>query len=163
MPWILDGSNLAGGRDREGVRRAALAVARHERVRLVLYFDGPPPPGSDAIVRLGQVEVRYVPNADSAIVAQVSGGGRGWILATDDRALAARVKGLGARAVATAEFWEKAGRAAAAPDTSPAAPTDVDAEMRYFRDPTQRLPGAATPVRRRKRQGVAKKRHQRRR
>jgi hypothetical protein len=150
MPWILDGSNLAGGRDREGVRRAALAVARHERVRLVLYFDGAPPPGSDATVRLGQVEVRYVPHADSAIVAQVSGEGRGWIVATDDRALSARVRGLGARAVGTAEFWEKAGRAAAAPGSGPAAPTDVEAEMRYFRDPSRRLPGGATPVRRRK-------------
>jgi hypothetical protein len=163
MPWILDGNNLAGGRDREGVRRAALAVARHERVRLVLYFDGAPPPGSGATVRLGQVEVCYVPHADSAIVARVSGGGRGWIVATDDRALAARVKGLGARAVGAADFWEKAGRAAAAPSTGPAGPTDLDSEMRYFRDPSQRLPGGATPVRRRKSQGVAKKRHQRRR
>ena len=106
MPWILDGSNLAGGGDREAVRRATLAVARQERVRFVLFFDGPPPPGSAADERLGRVEVRYVPHADTAIVGYVAGGGAGWIVATDDRALAARVKALGARVVPAAGFWE---------------------------------------------------------
>ncbi len=150
MPWILDGNNLAGGGDRESVRRAALAVARHERVRFVLFFDGPPPPGSAAHERLGQVEIRYVPDADTAIVAYLAGGGRGWIVATDDRVLAARVRPLEARTVSAAEFWQKASRAAA--DTGGDTPqiADLEAELAYFRDRSRRLPGPPGPVRRRK-------------
>lgn len=62
MPWILDGNNLARGGNRERVRRAALALARTERIRLVLFFDGAPPAGSPDTERLGAVDVRYVPN-----------------------------------------------------------------------------------------------------
>ena len=150
MPWILDGSNLAGGGDREGVRRAALAVARHERVRLVLFFDGPPPAGSAATERLGQLEVRYVPHADTAIVAHLAAGGGGWIVATNDRALGARVRALGARAAGASEFWEKASRAAATAGAATPRAADVEAELAYFRDPSHRLPGSAAAVRRRK-------------
>ncbi len=150
MPWILDGNNLAGGGDRDLVRRQALAVARHERVRILVFFDGAAPAGSPATVRLGQVEVRYVPHADSAIVAHLSGGGGGWTVATDDRALGVRVRALGARVVGTAEFREKAGRAAAADGRQAPASADLDAEFAYFRDPKQRLPGPPARVRRRK-------------
>jgi hypothetical protein len=150
MPWILDGNNLAGGGDRERVRRAALAVARGERVRLLVFFDGAPPAGSAPVVGLGQVELRYVPHADSAIVAHLVGRGTGWVLATDDRQLGARAKALGARVVSGSEFWAKVARAAAAGSAgSPAA--DLDAEMAYFRDRSARLPGAPTPIRRRTR------------
>ena len=151
MPWIVDGNNVARGGDREQVRRAALAVARSERVRLVVYFDGRPPSGSDAVERLGAVEVRYVANADAAILAQLAGAGSGWLVATDDRDLAARVRALGARAVAAAEFRAKAERAAAAAPAPGPSGRDVTAELAYFRDPANRLPGPRTAVPRRKR------------
>jgi len=141
MPWVLDGNNLAGGRDRGAVRRAALAVARGERVRLLVFFDGQPPAGSPEAERLGPVEVRYVPNADAAILAHLGGGGAGWIVATDDAALAARARTAGARAVSASEFWRKAEAARTVTDGTRPAPS-LDGELAYFRDPTQRLPEA---------------------
>ena len=154
MPWILDGNNLARGGDRESVRRAALAVARQERVRLVVFFDGRPPAGADAVERLGAVEVRYAANADAAILAFLAGGGRGWIVATDDRTLADRARGLGARAVDAAEFRRKAERATAASQAGAPAGPDLRAELEYFRNPANRLAGAGVgPQRRRHRKG----------
>jgi len=151
MPWILDGNNLARGGDREGVRRAALAVARSERVRIVVYFDGRPPAGSGEVERLGAIEIRYAVNADAAIAAFLAQGGRGWIVATDDRALAARVRSLGARAVGVAEFRGKAERAAAsAPQREPSG-ADLRAELAYFRNPANRLAGSGASDRRRPR------------
>lgn len=151
MPWVLDGSNLAGGRDRDVVRRAALALARAERVRLLLFFDGPPPAGTKAVEHLGTTEVRYVPDADAAIVAHLGSSGRSWIVATDDRTLAARAVARGARAAGAAEFWRKAARAAA-PDAEPmAAASDLDAELAYFHDPSRRLPQPDTHIPRRRR------------
>jgi hypothetical protein len=151
MPWIIDGNNLARGGDRESVRRAALAVARRERVRLVVFFDGRPPAGGEPVERLGPVEVRYVANADAAIIAHLGAGATGWIVATDDRALADRARSLGARAVAAAEFRVKAERAAAASPASAPTTTDLSAEVAYFRDPANRLPGPRAAVQRRKR------------
>ncbi|MBI4916766.1 MAG: NYN domain-containing protein [Acidobacteria bacterium] len=113
MPWILDGNNLARGGNRERVRRAALALARTERIRIVLFFDGAPPAGSPDTERLGPVEVRYVPYADRAILDVVSPRGRGWRVASDDRALAVRVRAAGAECVAASSFWEKAASAEA--------------------------------------------------
>ncbi|MEW6337314.1 MAG: hypothetical protein ACOY3Y_10025 [Acidobacteriota bacterium] len=107
MPWILDGNNLAGGRSRDAIRKAALDLARRERLRIVLYFDGAPPPGSAAVEKLGTLEVRYVPHADSAILGTIGADGRGWRLATDDRELASRAKAAGAAPVAAEAFWKK--------------------------------------------------------
>lgn len=107
MPWILDGNNLAGGRSRDAVRRAALDLARRERLRIVLYFDGAPPPGSAAVEKLGSLEVRYTPHADSAILRALGADGRGWRVATDDRGLASRAKLAGAAAVPAEAFWKK--------------------------------------------------------
>jgi hypothetical protein len=107
MPWILDGNNLAGGRSRDAVRKAALDLARRERLRIVLFFDGAPPPGSAAVERLGSLEVRYVPHADSAIVGALGADGRGWRVATDDRGLASRARAAGAAAVPAEAFWKK--------------------------------------------------------
>ena len=151
MPWIVDGNNVARGGDREAVRRAALAVARQERVRLVVFFDGRPPAGADAVERLGAVEVRYAVDADAAILGLIGGGGTGWLVATDDRALADRARALGARAVPAAEFRAKADRAAEAAPTYPPTGGDLSAELAYFRDPANRLPGPRTAVPRRKR------------
>ncbi|HNX50024.1 MAG TPA: NYN domain-containing protein [Thermoanaerobaculaceae bacterium] len=127
MPWILDGNNLARGQGRELVRSAALALARHERVRIVLFFDGAPPPGSLQVERLGSIEVRYVANADSAILAAVSGGGRGWKLATDDRSLALRARDSGTEVVSSSAFWAKVDRASAAAGGAEKAPVPTGA------------------------------------
>lgn len=119
MPWVLDGNNLARGQSRERVRQAALALARVEKVRIVAFFDGAPPAGSPTVERLGAVEVRYTPHADSAILDLLQRGGRGWRLASDDRSLALRARDLGASVVSASDFWAKVERSlAAAPRTS---------------------------------------------
>jgi hypothetical protein len=148
VPWALDGNNLAGGSSRDPVRRAALDLARGQRVRIVLFFDGQPPSGGRAVERLGAVEVRYVVNADAAIVALLAGGGRGWRVATDDRGLAARVRASGAEAVGGAAFWAKGERAekSGAGDTGDRSAArrgriDLDGEI-------ERLPAAPGRVRR---------------
>ena len=144
MPWILDGNNLARGGNRERVRRAALALARAERIRLLLFFDGAPPAGSPDTERLGQVEVRYVPYADRAILDVVSHRGRGWRVATDDRALAVRVRAAGAECVAAASFWAKAANAEA--DSRADAPSNGTATL----DDVERLADAPARVPRRR-------------
>jgi hypothetical protein len=107
MPWVIDGNNLAGGGDRERVRRAGLALARTERVSIVIFFDGAPPPGVSDRERLGKVEVRYVPHADAAIVSFLADKGRGWRLATDDRGLATRAHHGGVETVPAEAFWQR--------------------------------------------------------
>jgi len=151
MPWILDGNNLAGGRDREAVRRAALAVARSERVRIVVFFDGRPPAGASAHERLGAVEVRYVGNADGAIADFLGRNGRGWRVATDDRELQRRAAATGAEAVPAAAFWRKADAAATAAGGGAGASVGVADELAYLRDERGRLPDAPARVRRRRR------------
>jgi hypothetical protein len=148
MPWLLDGNNLAGGTDRPAVRRAALALARHERLRVVLFFDGAPPPGGAAVERLGAVEVRYAPSADAAILEHLRGGGRGWRLATDDRALGLRAKASGAEVVSAERFWA---RVAAAAARSPDPDREVAArpERASFFAEVERLPAAPRRVPRR--------------
>ncbi|MDD5563166.1 MAG: NYN domain-containing protein [Thermoanaerobaculaceae bacterium] len=145
MPWLLDGNNLAHGGSREKVRRAALAVARHERVRIVVYFDGAPPPGVGGSESLGAVEIRYVGHADSAIIAFLRPRGRGWRVATDDRELARLARDTGAEAVSAAAFWGKAAAASAAPAGAVPSPGCVD-EVAYFQDPRHRLPAVPKRV-----------------
>ncbi len=142
MPWLLDGNNLAGGRDREAVRRAALDLSRRERIRIQVFFDGAPPPGTGAVERLGPVEVRYVGHADAAIVAFLRGRGRGWRVASDDRELGRRVRAEGAEVVTAAAFWERI--AALAGDA------DGRSQAETARDPaqaTERLPDGPVRVR----------------
>ena len=98
MPWLLDGNNLARGRDRALVRQAALAVARQEKVRILIFFDGAPPQGVGETEKLGSVEVRYVVHADTAILAFLRTSRRGWRLATDDRALGVAARAAGPEA-----------------------------------------------------------------
>ncbi len=148
MPWLLDGNNLAGGRDREEVRRAALTLARRERVRIHIFFDGAPPAGTGQAESLGPVEVRYAADADAAIVAFVRGRGRGWRVATDDRGLARRVRDEGAEVVAAAAFWERAARAAAgAGEGSGRGPESTRESLRGLAETTERLPDAPGRVR----------------
>lgn len=145
MPWLLDGNNLAHGGPRERVRRAALAVARLERVRILVFFDGSPPPGAGDSEALGAVEVRYVANADAAIVAFLRPRGRGWRVATDDRELSRLARDTGAEVVSAAAFWRKAAAAPAAPAAA-ATGGGVADEAAYFRDPGHRLPAAPKRV-----------------
>jgi hypothetical protein len=152
MPWVLDGSNLAGGRQRGAVRDAALGLARRERISIVLFFDGAPPAGSVNVERLGAVEVRYVPNADIAIIDFLRGRGRGWRVATDDRALAMRVRAGGAEVVGADAFWAKARRGASAVVTPPPG-ADQRGGIEIFQDPANRLPKAPQRVVRRRGRG----------
>lgn len=151
MPWILDGNNLARGQGREQVRRAALALARHERVRIVLFFDGAPPPGSLQVERLGSIEIRYVSHADTAILAAVSGGGRSWKLATDDRSLGLRARDAGTEVVSSNAFWAKVERTSFAAGDAEKAPAAIggggasgerlpDAPSRIRQSPRKRRP-----------------------
>lgn len=150
MPWLLDGNNLAGGRDREAVRRAALALARHERVRIRLVFDGAPPAGTGDVEHLGRVEVRYAGHADAAIVAFLRGRGRGWRVATDDRELGRRARAEGAEVVGAAAFWERVAGAAAQGADDARDARGAEASFRAVADTTERLPDAPARVRARK-------------
>lgn len=156
MPWILDGNNLARGRDRSRVRLAALAVARKERVRIVVLFDGAPPPGAAENERLGRVEVRYAPNADAAILAFLQGAGHGWRLATNDRRLGAAAKGIGAEVVPGSRFWRKAAVPATGSDGEPRG--DVEEELAFLADRANRLPAGPVRVPRRRPSGRRGKR-----
>ncbi len=150
MPWLLDGNNLARGKARESVRRAALAVARHERVRILLFFDGAPPGGSAEVEMLGTVEVRYVPHADTAIAAFIRGKGRGWRVATDDRGLQGRVRAAGAEVVPARAFWEKAATADEAAKRSDVS-RGVGEDLESLRVAVCRLPQGAARIPRRRR------------
>lgn len=179
MPWILDGNNLAGGRDRGTVREAALTLARVERIRIVVVFDGPPPEGAPVVEHLGGVEVRYTPNADRAIAEQVKGHVRNWRVATDDRELADRLRGLGVKVFPADHFWRRLrageggalrspgqvpgdgggirrqGRVAGQRQGSASEPTspavDVEEELSFFSDPGARLgEGGAVRIPRRR-------------
>jgi hypothetical protein len=158
MPWVLDGNNLASGRDRERVRRAALALARSERVRIVVVFDGAPPEGSPDRESLGQVDVRYAPNADRAIIELLRASGRGWRLATGDRRLAAQARELGAEVSRASAFWERAGKAETETGARNVKPAEVADELAYFHDAGQRLPESPRRVPRRAHPSRANKR-----
>jgi hypothetical protein len=149
VPWVLDGNNLAAGRPRSEVRQAALALARRERVRIVLFFDGAPPAGAPPIERLGAVEVRYVADADAAIVDFLGRGGAGWRLATDDRELARRARALGAAVVSAAACWSRLTSGGSAGETEVEDTAAVKAE--FFGDATKRLPAGPSRVVRRRR------------
>jgi hypothetical protein len=156
VPWLLDGNNLARGGDRAAVRRAALAIARRERVRIVVFFDGAPPPGGAEAEALGPVEIRYARRADDAIVAFLRGAGRGWRVATDDRALADAARSAGAEVVPAGSFWRKAAAAPRSREREDGPASDPREEMGYLSDPRNRLPARparVAPSRRRRHRG----------
>jgi len=150
VPWVVDGNNVAGGRGRGEVRAAALALARAERVRLLIFFDGAPPPGATAVETLGAVEVRYTPDADRAILAHLSGHGRGSRVATDDAELARRARALGAEVVGGAAFWRKVAVGVAG-GAGGQGPIRLEDELAFVTDPAHRLPQGARRVPRRRR------------
>jgi predicted RNA-binding protein with PIN domain len=111
MPVIVDGNNLLHSlppqqRSRADVRQLALEVVRHETLRVVVVFDGPPPQGSPATEHLGRVTVQYsgTAAADDVIIRMIPDGPSAsqWAVVTDDRALRARarVKKAGVRTLA---------------------------------------------------------------
>ena len=62
MPILVDGNNLLhrlprGSRSRADVRRLVLGAIRHERMAVVVVFDGPPPAGSPEVESLGSATV----------------------------------------------------------------------------------------------------------
>jgi len=122
------------------VRHAALAVARQERVRILVFFDGAPPDGVGETENLGSVEVRYVGHADTAILGFLRNASRGWRLATDDRALSVAAHALGAEIVAGSSFWHKAAAATQAVGEDTSQTGGVGEDLAYFADPTHRLP-----------------------
>jgi len=105
MPILLDGNNLLhdlppGTRTREEVRRLALERVRHERQRVTVVFDGPPPTGSPDREALGRVTVVWsgARSADDVIVASLPDGptARQWVVVSDDRELVRRARDRGA-------------------------------------------------------------------
>lgn len=118
MPRIVDGDNVLGtwpGRRRSAAERRALAheaarLARREGWRVVVVFDGPPPPGT-----LGP-DVRFSGpgrNADQLILDTLrqQQDVRGWVVVTDDRSLADQCRYLGARVERCARFRDRLTRA----------------------------------------------------
>jgi predicted RNA-binding protein with PIN domain len=113
MPILVDGNNLLhrlppGQRSRTALRQLTLDLVRRESVRVSLVFDGPPPPGSPARESLGRLTIVYSgsASADDAIVRSLPSGrpARRWVVVTNDRELAARVKAIGAT-VRSLEHW----------------------------------------------------------
>lgn len=116
MPILVDGNNLlhrlpGPGRSRAAVRRLVLEVSRHERMAVVVVFDGPPPSGSPGEESLGSVTVVYAGTAvaDDVIVGRLPPGGeaRQWAVVTDDRGLAGRVRQRGAEVRSLAQWRAK--------------------------------------------------------
>ncbi len=122
MPIVVDGNNLlhrlpAGQRSREAVRREVLERTRHERQRVTVVFDGPPPPGAPERESLGAVMVVYSGGrpADDVIVALLPGGppARQWTVVSDDGGLRRRALDLGAGVRSLAEWSRRRPRAPA--------------------------------------------------
>lgn len=149
MPWVLDGNNLAGGSGRAAVRAAALQLARSQRLRIVVFFDGAPPAGAPELERLGAVEVRYVADADQAILTLLQHAGVGWRLATDDSELSRLARNCGAQVVGSRTFWEKVERNVS-PEAEPGR-IDLAQEIAYFERGSDAEPGRPRRVPRRRR------------
>jgi hypothetical protein len=116
VPILVDGNNLLHRlplpqRSRPELRRLALDLVRREGMRLTLVFDGAPPPGSPARESLGRLTILYAAprSADNAIVATLppAPDSRSFVVVTDDRQLAARVRRLGASVRSLREWWPK--------------------------------------------------------
>jgi len=119
MPIFVDGNNLlyrlpAGSRSRADVRRMVLEATRHERMAVVVVFDGPPPAGSPSEESLGSVTVVYsgATKADDVVIRRLPTGrdASQWVVVTDDRGLADRARRRGAAVRGLAE-WQRRRRA----------------------------------------------------
>jgi hypothetical protein len=140
MPWIIDGSNVggvlagaAGARDRALVWRTVLAWAGGRR-RVVLVFDGAADPAIPE--RMGQVEVRWATgrSADDVVRRTVAKRPREWRVVTDDRALRAVCRDLGAKVVGVREWLGSPRPPGETPTGAKADPNvDVDDWLTWFR------------------------------
>lgn len=115
MPRVIDGDNLLGtwpGRSRGDADKSALALEvdvlrRTEKRRVILVFDGPPPPGvshgSDVLFS-GKGR-----KADAVIleILRQELDKSGWTVVTHDRSLADQCRSLGARVEAARSFRER--------------------------------------------------------
>lgn len=113
MPVLVDGNNLLfrlppPQRSRREVRRLTLASARQRATKVTVVFDGPPPPGVPARENLGAVTVVYSEerSADEVILSRLPNGPavKTWVVVTDDRDLARRVRTAGAAVRRVAEW-----------------------------------------------------------
>ncbi len=134
MPRLLDGDNLLGswpGRSRSEGERRLLAreiasLARDLKRRIVLVFDGEPPPGihpgPDVLFS------RRGCRADDLILEILRGQDdpRGWTVVTNDRSLRDRCRDLGARVERCDAFRERLSRV-----SSPEKP-DSTGDVRYW-------------------------------
>jgi hypothetical protein len=157
MPILLDGNNLlhrlpGGGRGRDEVRRMVLDRVRHERQRVTVVFDGPPPVGRPARESLGRATVVWSGErkADDVIIATLPCGGsaRQWVVVTDDRELARRARDRGAETRDVASWQSSLRPVAAASEGSahPVSPSELSEWEAYFEsggdedDRPQRVP-----------------------
>lgn len=138
MPRVVDGDNLLGtwpGRSRSDAEKRALVrevdnLMRVEKRRVVVVFDGTPPPGvsygSDVLFS-GQGR-----KADAMILELLrrESDPRGWTVVTNDRSLADQCRFVGAKVEAVRAFRERLVRDAAGekPDT----PGDIDYWLGQF-------------------------------
>src|SRR5260370_1433467 len=115
MPRVIDGDNLLGtwpGRSRSDADKRALVrevdrLMRRERRRVVVVFDGSPPPG----VSYGP-DVRYAGQgrtADALILELLrhESDRSGWTVVTNDRSLADQCRFVGAKVEAVRAFRER--------------------------------------------------------
>ena len=142
MPILLDGNNLLHrlpktNRSRAEIRRLVLEATRHEQSKLIVVFDGPPPAGGRSEESLGRVTVLYSApkSADDVIIARLprAAAARNWVVVTDDRELARRVRERGAEVRRLREWQSKRSRP---PRRQPAEPKlsshEVEDWERYF-------------------------------
>jgi len=116
MPILIDGNNLLHrlprpDRNRDQVRRLVLDHCRHERVKITVVFDGPPPLGAPSREELGAVTVHYAGSetADDVIIRRLPGGAaaRDLVVVTDDHGLQSRARDRGASIRTLAEWSRK--------------------------------------------------------
>jgi predicted RNA-binding protein with PIN domain len=148
MPYFLDGNNLIGlarktSRPSDDDRAALIAELsarlRRTKARAVLFFDGGGEKGSS----LGSLSIRPSrgTSADDQIVREVekAHAPQEITVVTADRALARRVRGLGARTIDPAEFWTRLGAPSSGDEREPERQPDVEDWTRFFADPRNKL------------------------
>lgn len=150
MPILLDGNNLlhrlpATDRSRSSVRKLVLDATRHERMSVVVVFDGPPPTGTPKDEPLGRVVVVYSGSAtaDEVIIARIPSGqaARQWTVVTDDRGLAERARRLGASSRTLREWMARPRPAPPRPRTEPRLSSREVAEWEeFFKDRSEDEP-----------------------
>ncbi len=114
-----------------------LRIARGQKIKLIVVFDGPPPDGAPETERLGPVTVRYSGSvqADDLIVSRLPTGraARSWTVVTDDHGLRQRVRTAGARVEPVSRWLSRKGTAPSGrekPETL--SPEEIEDWERFF-------------------------------